>query len=181
MIPLSVTHAPPTHVQRPHVNPWLVAVIALSAALVALGAWVIVDQTGSSTTEGIASSEVAAMFDDLTVALNSGDAPAIASFYAPNAVLEERIPDPAVVTRGSGQIGERMSFLVNTYGLRIESTGPVIVLGDTAAHAERYAQGDLRDASLAAVWEMGGSMVVFRLDANGKIAHQWVLAEAALN
>ena len=160
---MSVTHAPPTHIHRPHVNPWLVAVIALAAAVVALGAWVIVDQTRSSTTEGVASSEVATMFDDLTVAFNSGDPVALSSFYAPNAVLEEHTIDPTIVTRGGEQIGERIAFFVNTGGMRIESAGPVIVLGDMAARAERY------------VGETGGVMTVFKLDANGRIKHQWVM------
>ncbi len=163
---MSVTHAPPTHIHRLHVNPWLVAVIALAAALVALGAWVIVDQTRSSTAEGVASSEVATMFDDLTVAFNSGDPVALSSFYGPNAVLAEHFLDPAIyptVTRGSEQIGERIAFFVNTGGMRIESAGPVIVLGDTVARAERFAG------------ETGGSMVVYKLNANGKIARQWVL------
>jgi hypothetical protein len=160
---MSVTHAPPTHVHRPHVNPWLVAVIALAAALVALGAWVIVDQTRTSTTEGVAPSEVQTMLDDQLVAFNSGDAAALASFYAANAVLEERNLDPAIVTRGSEQIGERIAFFVNTAGMRIESAGPAVVLGDTVARAERFPG------------ETVGYMVVFKLDANGKIAHQWVM------
>jgi len=37
------TYAPETHRHRVHVNPWLVAVIVLAAALVALGAWVLID------------------------------------------------------------------------------------------------------------------------------------------
>ena len=159
---MSVTHAPPTHVQRPHVNPWLVAVIALAAALVALGVWVVVDQTRSSTTEGVASAEVSAMLDDYLVAFNSGDSAAFSSLYAANAVQEDRTFSPAVVTRGSEQIADRMAFFASG-GMRLEATGPVIVLGDTVARTERIPG------------ETGGYMVVYKLDANGKIAHQWVL------
>ena len=159
---MSVTHAPPTHIHRLHVNPWLVAVIALAAALVALGAWVIVDQTRSSTTDGVASSEVSAMLDDYLVAFNSGNPAAFSSFYAANAVQEDRTFSPAVVTRGSEQIAARIAFFVNG-GMRLEATGPVIVLGDTVARTERVPG------------ETGGYMVVYKLDANGKIARQWVL------
>ena len=39
------THASERHEQRPHLDLWLVAVVGLVAALVALGSWVLIDRT----------------------------------------------------------------------------------------------------------------------------------------
>lgn len=161
---MSVPHAPPAHVRRPQLNLWLVAVIALAAVLVALGAWVVVDQTRSSSAEGLASPGVVAMLGDRLAALNSGDAKAISAFYTRTAVLEERDVTPAVVTKGSRQIGERISGIVRTFGMQLESASPVIRVDGTVAEATRVpGYGD------------EGFILVYKLAANGKITHQWVL------
>lgn len=39
------------HVRRPHINLWLAAVVGLSAALVGLGSWALVDQFGNTPRE----------------------------------------------------------------------------------------------------------------------------------
>ena len=140
----------------------LIAVIALGAALVALGTWVVIDQTRSSSAQGLASADVAAMLKDRHTALNRGDAHAIARFYAPNAVLEERDVTPAIVTRGREDIGQHIAAL-SQLGLRLESASPVIKLGDTVAEAT-----NVPGSSMAFI-------LVYKLDANGKIANQWVL------
>ena len=158
---MSITHAPSTGVRRPHINVWLVAVIALVAALVALGAWALVDrQTG--TTEGLASSEVATMLDGRMAAANSEDWEAFAGYYAKDAVLEERDVVPPTVTRGRKEITARVQGL-HDLGLRLVSESAPIRFGPFVAQA--------------ATWggEQFGGILVYELDANGKIAHQWLM------
>lgn len=162
---MSTMHAPRLQ-QRP--NPWAVAVIALSAALVGLGIWVLVDRSGTEAqpaaalSRGLASERVATMLRNRIVAFNAGDRRAVAAFYAPAGVLEERDVAPAVVTRGSEQIGDRIGGL-RQLGLRLKSESPVIQFG-------RYAVEAVSTPSLDAGW-----ILVYELDANGKIAHQWVI------
>lgn len=155
------THAPPTPVRRPHINGWLVAVIALVAALVALGAWALLDRE-TGTTEGLASSEIATMLDGRMAAANAGDWEAFAGYYAKSAVLEERDVVPAVVTSGREEIAARVEGL-HALGLRLVSESTPIQFGPFVAQA--------------AAWggEEYGGILVYELDANGKIAHQWVL------
>jgi len=66
------------------VNRWLIAVVVLSVALVALGAWVIVDKTGS--TSG-AAQDAAAMIDKFNAATSSNDAEAAAAVLTDDAEL----------------------------------------------------------------------------------------------
>jgi hypothetical protein len=152
-------------VRRPHADVWHVAVIALAAALVGLGIWVLLDRTTSSATPGLASPEVASMLEDRLAALNSGDAEAISTFYTANAVLEERDVTPARVTRGSVAIGNAIATYVNSYGLQVERVSPIIQTGRGVAEATIYPS----DPTL-------GWTLVYLLDReSGKITHQWVL------
>lgn len=162
---MTTTHLPKAHVRRLRLNPWFVVAV-LAAALVALGAWVVVDQTRSSSTEGLASPEVASMLTDRLAALNSGDAGAISSFYTANAVLEERDVTPARVTRGSAAIGDAIATYANSFiPLRVERVSPIIQTGRSVAEATVYP----RNPTL-------GWTLVYLLDRDsGKIAHQWVL------
>ena len=162
---MSVAHAPPSHVRRWHVNIWLVAVVALAAALISLGIWVLVDRTSSSATPGIASTEVASMLRDRLAALNSGDAQAISAFYTANAVMEEHDVTPARVTRGSEAIGSAIATYVNSYGMQLERVSPIIQTGRGVAEAVTVPN----DPSF-------GFTLVYLLDQeSGKIAHQWIL------
>ena len=161
---MSITHAPPARVHRPQLNVWLVAVIALAAALVALGAWVVVDQTRSSSTQGLASSQVVTMLKHRLVALNSGDAKAVSAFYTRDAVLEEHDVTPPLVTQGSTQIGARVHDIVSRYGMQLQSASPVIRLDGTVA-----------EATSVPGYPDQGFILVYSLAPNGKIAHQWVL------
>jgi ketosteroid isomerase-like protein len=162
------THPHRIHLGRPRGNPWLLAVVTLSAAVVGLGAWVIIDRTTSaSSTRGLASPDVVSMLRGRVAALNSGDAKRIAAFYTRDAVLEERDVTPAVVTQGSDQIAERIAGIVRVFGMRLEQTGPVIRLGGTVAEATR--------ASAGGAFGDDGFVIAYQLDASGLIAHQWVL------
>ena len=82
---MSTAYAPPTQVQhRWHINPWLVAVIVLGVAVVALGTWVIVDRyTGGDT----ATRDATTLIDDISTAYTTGDPNAIPTLYASNAVI----------------------------------------------------------------------------------------------
>ena len=155
---MSITHGY-THVRRPHLNIWLVAVIALLVALVTVGAWALVDRQ-AGTPEGLASADVATMLDGRMVAANGGDWKAFAGYYAKDAVLEERDAVPAVVTRGREEIVARVRGL-HFLGLRLVSESAPIQVGPFVAQA--------------ADWVGAHGILVYELDANGKIAHQWVM------
>lgn len=161
-----MTTYPHPHARRPHVNPWLVAGV-LAAALVGLGAWVLIDRNTSATVSsagqphGLASASVAAMLGERIAAANRGDGKAVAAFYSRAGVLEERDVTPAVVTRGNEQIGARLQELFRTYGIPLKPESSVIQFGRYVAEALS--------------WEVGGGIVVYQLDANGKIAHQWAI------
>lgn len=72
---MSTTYAP---AHRPHSNGWLVAVIVLAAALVALGTRVLIDRYARG---GGATQDATTLIDDLDTAFSTGDASAIPSLY----------------------------------------------------------------------------------------------------
>ena len=123
VIALSVAHAPEARVHRPHINPWLVAVLVLAAGLVALGAWTILDR---STEPKPAAAQIV---DDLNAAVNAGDADAIRALFTPDAVFQ--------VSTGENITG--LDNVVNTalipyaVRLRLERVGPVATAGNSAA------------------------------------------------
>lgn len=104
------------------VNRWLiVAVIALAAALVGLGAWVLVDQL--STPEN----DATALIDETMAAINAGDAAGAASTYAEDATLN--LFGDVYTSRAAI---ERRYADATGVGTRIERAGDVIVSGDSA-------------------------------------------------
>lgn len=118
-------------VRRLHINPWLVAVIALAAGLVALSTWTLVDRT---TTSEPAAAQIG---DALNAAVNAGDAEAVRALFAPNAVFQV-------------STGERISGLDNVVnaaliphavGVRLERVAPVTTSGDTAATFTKHSNG----------------------------------------
>ena len=164
---MAVTHTGPAHVHRPRFNPWLAAVIALAAVLVALGAWMIVDQTCSSSTDGLASHEVATMLEDRIAAFDRADGRAAAAFYTNEAIMQEE--DIGLTTRGREQIAARLQYLMDA-GLRMRTVGAPIQIGRFVGEAVCF-----YDPGGTAV---GEGVLAFELDKDsGKIAHQWVTAE----
>ena len=153
---MSMTHAPLAHARRPHINAWLVAVVALAAGLVALGTWVIVDRTSTSKPAA------AQLADDLNAAVNAGDAKAVRALFAPAAVLQVSTGD-----RISG-----LNNVVNTaliphgMGYRLERAAPVTTAGDSAATFTAYGGSGAH----------GIELVVFQFK-GGKIARMWVYDE----
>ncbi len=78
------TYVPEAHVRRRHVNVWLVAVVGLAAALVALGTWVLVDRYagGDSATQ-----DATTLIDDFNAALSAGDVDAVAALITNDFVM----------------------------------------------------------------------------------------------
>ena len=180
---MSITHAPPTHV-RPHVNPWLVAVIVLGAVLIGLSTWVLLDQTRSSSTQDLASPEVTAMLDARIAAMNRAtsttrspsnslsDAKAIAAFYSNDAVMEEiEAGVPRVISKGHHQIVDRFKLMIDaSQGSGIElRTGTTTQIGPYVAQTNRFGAGGAT---------YGEGILVFKLDESGKIAHEWAIIGA---
>jgi ketosteroid isomerase-like protein len=168
-------YAPETHRHRVHAHPWLVAVVVLAAALVALGAWVIVDQTRSSSTQDLASAEVAAMLNARLAAMNRFDAEAGAAFYAKDAVMEEHdpiIPGGVLVTEGRDQIFQRLQAAADYgrgEGWRVEPGGVRSQIGDYVVSTEIF--------RVPGEQPLGQVVVVQKLDEEGKIAHEWAIID----
>ena len=153
---MSMTRAPAAHLRRPHIKAWLVAVVALAAGLVALGTWVIVDRTTTSTPAA------EQLVDDLNAAVNAGDAEAVRALFAPAAVLQV-------------STGDRISGLANVVnttliphgmGYRVERVAPVTTEGNSAATFTAYGGNGAQGIELA-VFQFKG----------GKITRMWVYDE----
>ena len=150
---MSTIYAPEVHVRRPHINLWLVAVVGLAAALVALGTWVLVDRyTGPEH-------DATTLIDDVAAAWSAGDSLAVTPLYTADAVL--------VSARGDSYAGPRsITFAVEdaaAAGMQLERIAPVTTEGDFATTFVSYTD------------EAGGYgtlLTVFQLD-EGKVARQW--------
>jgi hypothetical protein len=141
-------------------------VIALAAALVTLGAWVIVDR-GEGQTKGIASGEIVSLLNARFAAFNSAGTKPMSGFYSRDAILEEFDVVPPYSTRGADEIGARLegiSRLWDMAGFRITEESPVIQIGPFVAQAARISGGTPQ-------------ILVYKIDENGKIAHQWAIAD----
>jgi hypothetical protein len=110
------------------VNPWLVAVIALSAALVALAAWVIVDNYtgGDSATE-----DATALIDDFNAAGSANDGVAAKAMMTPNVVLWT---NGDVISGADAWANE----ITTTAPLTVERLAPVSVEGNLASTYSRF-------------------------------------------
>lgn len=170
VILVSTTDDPRAHVRgRP--NPWLLAVIGLAAALLALGAWVAIDRATRNEPENLASSEVVAMVKaQSAAAYQAYDAKAAAAFYAENAVMEEldpMVPNGHVVTTGRDKIFMRTQVGVDYFrqmGWR-DDVGEVIQTGRLVAATHTF--------GVPGEEPYGELIVVDELDESGKIAHEW--------
>jgi hypothetical protein len=171
----TMSHLPQGRVHRPRVNLWLLAVVALAAALVGLGAWVIVDHTASSSsvsvenpTQDLASPAIVTMLRNRLAALNRADAKAQSAFYTQDAVLNDVLSGtpshPQPLVSGNEAIGSYNAGLVKTYGFQIESVPPIIQHGRTVLETAKVF-GD-KEPSL---------LLVYRLALNGRISYEWVL------
>ncbi len=143
------------HVRRPHVNPWLVAVVGLSAALIGLGAWVIVDRT---TGGGGTASDAAAMIDKFLVTANGNDPSAIAALLTHDAGFFQRGDS----VTGANAVAKAIAAQQGSKALT--RIAPVTVNGDYATtFIHFYVPG---------VGEDWPQLEVFKFE-NGKIAGVW--------
>ena len=152
---VSITHAPPIHVRRRRINPWLISVIAFAAGVVALSTWMLVDR--ATTSEPAA----ARIVDELNAAVNAGDADAVRALFAPDAVFQV-------------STGEQITGLDNVVNavliphavhVRLERVAPVSTEGNAAATFTGLSNGS-----------EGVELGVFLFE-DGKIARMWVYDE----
>jgi hypothetical protein len=169
---MTAAHPPVSHEHRSHMNPWLLAVIILSAALVALGAWVLVDREQATTTTAQTVSRVLSFRDVKTTlngrraAMNAADLGALATFYASNAVLDDL--NGGSNTVGSWNIADYV-YAVREQGYLLRANGEPILLGDryVVEPVTLYAKG-----KPVSTGTTGAN--VFEFDGNGKIVHEWM-------
>lgn len=145
------------HVHRPHINGWLVTVVGLAAALIALGSWVLVDRyTGG----GGATQDATTLIDNFNAAGSANDRKAAAALLTSNAVMW---------TNGTTITGAKAiaNEIATTPGLHVERTAPVTVNGDFASTLVNFS---------ALGGAIKGPMVnVFQLK-DGKIFRMWLFA-----
>jgi hypothetical protein len=144
--------------RRPHVSPWLVAVIVLAVALVGLGTWVLVDRyTGGDT----ATEDATALLDDFYGAASAQDGKALAARLASGAVFWT---DGTTISGPKKIVNE----ILTTPGLKVERLAPVTVEGDFASTFIAFtvpAAGldkapaaeviQLKDGKIYRVWDFG--------------------------
>ena len=151
------TYAPEARVHRPHVNLWLVAVIVLAAALVGLGAWVLVDRYGGGES---AAEEATAVLDDFYAAANTQDEQALRALFADDVVVWSN----GTVMTGEDEV---VDAIVTTSGLTMERLAPVTVYGDFASTYIRFTVTSVPGVD-------GPVLETFRLE-NGQIVRAWDL------
>lgn len=152
---MSTTHTPPVRLHRPHVNVWLVVAIGLGAALVGLGAWVVVDRTSGGDT---ATQNATALIDDVNTAFMTGDASAIPSYYASTAVMRSFGTNETYV--GVAAISELADG-----SFTVERISPVTVNGEYATTFVKLTSGGQNVTTIS----------VFQIQ-DGKVVRQWNFA-----
>ena len=142
----------------------------LAAALVALGAWVVVDRyTGPQA-------DATAVFDDMTSAWSSYDEAALRSLYAPDAVVI--LPDGTTRT-GLAAILEFLST-AKLNNLKLERVAPVTVGGDMS-WMQVEIQGDMSASFVRLPSDseyLSGTMLTVLQTKDGKILREWGFAPA---
>lgn len=151
---MSTTYAPPVRAHRAHVNLWLVAAIGLAAALVALGAWVLVDRyTGGDT----ATQDATTLLDEFAAASSANDGRAAAALVTSDAVLWQT--DETLAT-GKEEIAK---LITGQAGLSVERIAPVTINGDYATSFVHFSAAGLpkipmlnvaqiKDGKIARIW-----------------------------
>lgn len=144
------------HVGRPHLSLWFV-VAALAAALVGLGAWVLVDRYVGG---GGATQDATSLIDRFNAAATN-DGAAVSALLTSDAVLWSA-ETPIV---GAKAIANQIA---NTPGLLIERVAPVTVKGNFATTFIRFSAvgGAIKNAPMLMVTELK----------DGKIFRIWTFA-----
>ena len=142
--------APPVH---RHLTTLLWVVVGvLAAALVALGAWMVVDRyTGPEA-------DATALFDDLTSAWSSYDEAAVRSMYAPAAIF---IGAGGDTYTGVDSIVTNVPA-VEAINAKVERVAPVTVEGDLSSTFVRFTSDSINETWLTVLQTK-----------DGKILRQW--------
>ena len=152
---MSTTHVPPVHAHRWHFDPWQVAVVVLAAALVALAAWVVIDNyTGGDS----ATSDATALIDDFSAAASANDGATAMTMMTDDAVLWSN----GDVITGKEAWADAID---TTPTLTLERIAPVSVEGEYATTFARYGVP-------GAALEPATFVMVYQLR-DGKVARQW--------
>ena len=158
---MSTTHKAPevgtaSRVHRHLTTVLWVVVGLLAAALVALGAWVIVDRyTGPEA-------DATALIDDLAAAWSNGDVDAIKGLYANDVVYKE--PLSGGTTSGLSALIAEVPEAV-AVGFTMERVAPVTVEGDFATTFVHYTPTVVGQSTVVAVFQLE----------DGKIVREWPL------
>jgi hypothetical protein len=144
------------HVGRPHVNLWFV-VVALAAALVGLGAWVLVDRYAGG---GGATHDATTLLDDFNATGATNDGAAASALLTSDAVMWSA--ETKIVGRKA--IADQIA---TTPGLLVERVAPVTVKGDYATTFIKFtAGGVIKNAPMIMTVQLKG----------GKIFRIWTFA-----
>ena len=151
---------------------WLAGCLVLAlAAVLGLALALVADRDETSPTTP--SAEVVALLDERIAAINRVDGAAAAALYAEDAVLDEIEGEPypsstATYTFvGRAEIEERLQGLAEEAGLRLEAVGEPVQLGNLVAEPTRF----LQEGGSG----YGEGILVFEIDDQGTIAHQWMI------
>jgi hypothetical protein len=154
---VSTTHAPAVHAHRLHLDPWHVAVVVLAAAVVGLGAWVVVDSvTGGGDS---ATKDATALTDDFSAAAMANDGATAMTMMTADAVLWS---NGDVISGAKAWADE----ITTTPTLTLERLAPVTVEGE---YATTFVSYGVPGAGL----EPRTSVFVYQLR-EGKIARLWI-------
>lgn len=138
-----------------HFDPWHGAVVVLAAALVALAAWVVIDNVtgGDSATE-----DATALIDDFSAAATANDGATAMTMMTDDIVLWSN----GDVISGAQALADEIT---STPTLTIERIAPVSVEGEYATTFARYGVP-------GAGYEPATSVFVYQLR-DGKVARLW--------
>lgn len=149
------THAQPVHARRLHFDPWHVAVVVLAAALVGLGAWLVVDNITAGDT---ATDDATALIDDFGAAAMANDGAKAMTMLTPDAVVWSN----GDVMTGAQAVGDSIT---TTPTLTMKRVAPVTVEGNYATTFVEYGVPGLG-------YEPRTSVFVYQLR-DGKFARMW--------
>jgi len=158
------THVETFPARRASAKAWgiVAAVVVLLAALGAgalIGRATVEESAPPPAPEGLASAEVVQAIDANLAAWNAADTAAVASAYAPNAVLTDTIAD--METEAAQKIAAAYMAETMPGDWELRRVSEVVQIGNYTANAFTYANGS--------------GIAVYQLDDNLKIVHQWVM------
>lgn len=114
------------------------------------------------------SAEVMDALEGRIAAMNNGDGAAAAAFYTRDGVLEETDLSPHLVTEGRKDLAVRLTDLYDM-GLRLALAGVPIACDRYVAEPVRFYNDE---------GGRGAGMLVFEIDADSRLAYQWMIGWA---